>query len=199
MARLIIATNNQGKVREIKSILNGFYEEILSLKDAGINVDVVEDGTTFHENAAKKAVEISRIVEGDVLADDSGLCVDALSGAPGIYSARFSDGGDEGNNAKLLSLMEKEENKAARFVCAIVLANGGEEKIYVEDCAEGVIIDSPRGQGGFGYDPLFLDVASGKTFAELPAETKNVISHRAKALQQLKEEVRRRWESSNGR
>lgn len=199
MGRLIIATNNQGKVREIKAILEGFYDEILSLKDVGIDVEVVEDGETFHKNAAKKAVEISRMVEGDVLADDSGLCVDALGGAPGIHSARFSDGGDEGNNAKLLKLMENEQNKAARFVSAIVLASGGEEKIYVEDCAEGEIIDAPRGEGGFGYDPLFLDVASGKTFAELPAETKNMISHRAKALQRLKEEVGRRWGNSNAR
>ncbi len=191
MSKLIIATNNQGKVREIKAILGGFYDEILSLKDAGIVADVVEDGETFHENAAKKAVEISRMVDGDVLADDSGLCVDALDGAPGIYSARFSGEGadDRKNNEKLLSLVKNESNRRARFVCALVLANGGREKLYVEDCAEGEIIDEPRGENGFGYDPLFYVKEYGQTFAQIPAETKNVISHRAKALEKLKKEV----------
>ncbi|MEA5002201.1 MAG: XTP/dITP diphosphatase [Christensenella sp.] len=191
MNRLIIATNNQGKVREIKAILGGFYDEILSLKDAGIDVDVVEDGTTFHENAAKKAIEISKMIEGDVLADDSGLCVDALNGAPGIYSARFSGEGadDQKNNDKLLSLIKNESNRKARFVCALVLANGGREKLYVEDYAEGEIIDEPRGENGFGYDPLFYVKEYEQTFAEIPAETKNVISHRAKALDTLKKEV----------
>lgn len=191
MNRLIIATNNQGKVREIKAILGGFYDEILSLKDAGIDVDVVEDGTTFHENAAKKAIEISEMIEGDVLADDSGLCVDALNGAPGIYSARFSGEGadDQKNNDKLLSLIKNESNRKARFVCALVLANGGREKLYVEDYAEGEIIDEPRGENGFGYDPLFYVKEYEQTFAEIPAETKNVISHRAKALDTLKKEV----------
>lgn len=191
MSKLIIATNNQSKVREIKAILGGFYDEILSLKDAGIVADVVEDGETFHENAAKKAVEISRMVDGDVLADDSGLCVDALDGAPGIYSARFSGEGadDRKNNEKLLSLVKNESNRRARFVCALVLANGGREKLYVEDYAEGEIIDEPRGENGFGYDPLFYVKEYGQTFAQIPAETKNVISHRAKALEKLKKEV----------
>ena len=200
MKRLIIATNNEGKVREIKVILGGFYDEILSLKDAGIVADVEEDGSTFRENAAKKAVEISKLVAGDVLADDSGLCVDVLDGAPGIYSARYSeDGTDEGNNKKLLAMVKDEKNRRARFVCAIVLANGGEEQLYVEDFAEGLIIDVPRGENGFGYDPLFLSEAHDQTFAELPAAVKNEISHRARALKQLKEEVSKRWENSSAR
>jgi XTP/dITP diphosphohydrolase len=193
MKKLIIASSNQGKVREIKAILDGFYDKILSLKDEGIDVEVVEDGKTFHENAAKKAVEISRITDGDVLADDSGLCVDALDGAPGVYSARFSGGhaDDEKNNHKLVGLMKDKENKKARFVCALVLAREGRELLYVEEMAEGLILDGPRGDNGFGYDPLFLDEAHGLTFAELPAEIKNEISHRAKALRRLKEEVAR--------
>ena len=173
MKQLIIATNNQGKVREIKAILGDFYDEIKSLKDAGIAVDVVEDGDSFHANARKKAVEISEMVEGDVLADDSGLCVEALDMAPGIYSARFSGEGatDEKNNAKLLSLVKEQENRRAWFVCALVLANGGKEKLYV------------------GYDPLFYVEEYGQTFAEIPPEVKNKISHRAKALKKLQEKV----------
>lgn len=192
MRQLIIATNNQGKVREIKAILGNFYDEIKSLKDAGIVADVVEDGDSFHANARKKAVEISEMVEGDVLADDSGLCVEALDMAPGIYSARFSGEGanDEKNNAKLLSMVKDKENRRAWFVCALVLANGGKEKLYVEERAEGKIIDEPRGQNGFGYDPLFYVEEYGQTFAEIPPEVKNKISHRAKALAKLQEKVR---------
>ena len=191
MKQLIIATNNQGKVREIKAILGNFYDEIKSLKDAGIVADVVEDGDSFHANARKKAVEISEMVEGDVLADDSGLCVEALDMAPGIYSARFSGEGatDEKNNVKLLSLVKDQDNRRAWFVCALVLANGGKEKLYVEERAEGKIIDEPRGENGFGYDPLFYVEEYGQTFAEIPPEVKNKISHRAKALKKLQEKV----------
>ena len=191
MKQLIIATNNQGKVREIKAILGNFYDEIKSLKDAGIVADVVEDGDSFHANARKKAVEISEMVEGDVLADDSGLCVEALDMAPGIYSARFSGEGatDEKNNVKLLSLVKDQDNRRAWFVCSLVLANGGKEKLYVEERAEGKIIDEPRGENGFGYDPLFYVEEYGQTFAEIPPEVKNKISHRAKALKKLQEKV----------
>ena len=187
MKRLIIATNNQGKVREIKAILGDFYDEIQSLKDAGIHAEVEEDGDSFHANARKKAVEISKIVEGDVLADDSGLCVEALDMAPGIYSARFSGEGanDKKNNEKLLAMVKDKENRRAWFVCALVLANGGEEKIYVEERAEGEIIDEPRGENGFGYDPLFVPDGYNKTFAQFTEEEKNAVSHRAKALEKL--------------
>ncbi len=191
MKKLVIATNNQGKVKEIKAILGDYYDEIYSLKEMGIHVDVVEDGATFHENAAKKAIEISKLVDGDVLADDSGLCVDALNGAPGIYSARFAgeEATDESNNNKLLALLKDQKNRKARFVCAIVLANSGKEALYVEDAAEGKILDAPQGEHGFGYDPLFFNEEYGKTFAELEAEIKNRISHRARALTRLKQEV----------
>ena len=127
MKKLIIATNNAGKVREIKSIFTGIYDEVKSLKDENINVDVEEDGTTFHENAAKKAVEISRIVDCDVMADDSGLCVEALGGAPGIYSARYAGehGDDEQNIIKLLDDLKdiEDEKRDAYFSCCMVLAN----------------------------------------------------------------------------
>ncbi|MEA4854449.1 MAG: XTP/dITP diphosphatase [Christensenella sp.] len=191
MKKLIIATNNQGKVKEIKAILGSFYDEILSLKDAGIVADVVEDGNSFYENARKKAVTISEMVDGDVLADDSGLCVDALDGAPGIYSARFSgeDATDEKNNVKLVSLLQGKEDRTARFVCALVMANNGAEKIFVEDSVEGEIIDVPQGENGFGYDPLFYVKQYEQTFAQIPAEEKNKISHRAKALKKLQDEV----------
>lgn len=191
MKKLIIATNNQGKVREFKAMLGDFYDEVVSLKDAEINVDIIEDGETFHQNAAKKAIEISKLVDGDVLADDSGLCVDALDGAPGIYSARFAGDGatDEQNNQKLLGLMKQESNKKARFVCALVLANDGKEKLYVEDFVEGSILDAPHGGGGFGYDPLFFSEEYGQSFAELPLETKNKISHRSRALNRLQDEL----------
>lgn len=191
MRRLIIATNNQGKVKEIKAVLGEFYDDIQSLKDAGIVADVVEDGDSFHANARKKAVEISLMVEGDVLADDSGLCVEALDMAPGIYSARFSgeDANDRKNNEKLVSLLNGVENRRAWFVCALVLANNGAEKLYVEERAEGRVLDEPRGGNGFGYDPLFYVEEYKQTFAEIPADIKNEISHRGKALRKLQKMV----------
>ncbi|MEG0257034.1 MAG: XTP/dITP diphosphatase [Christensenella sp.] len=194
MKQLIIATNNQGKVKEIKAILGDFYDEIRSLKDAGIDADVVEDGDSFHANARKKAIEISQMVEGDVLADDSGLCAEALDMAPGIYSARFSGEGanDEKNIVKLLSLIKNKENRRAWFVCALVLANGGKEKIYVEERAEGKIIDEKRGENGFGYDPIFYVEEYKQTMAELSPEIKNKISHRAKALAELQKRLQER-------
>ncbi|MGI6153453.1 MAG: XTP/dITP diphosphatase [Christensenellaceae bacterium] len=189
MSRLIIATGNQGKVREIKAILGDFYDEVLSLKDAGIDVDVVEDGDTFHANAAKKAVTISKLVDCDVLADDSGLCVSALSDAPGIYSARYAgaDATDEQNNQKLLAELKTIQDRRARFCCALVVARNGMETAYTEGEVHGVIIDGPKGENGFGYDPLFYVEEYKKTFGELSADIKNEISHRARALRKMKE------------
>lgn len=189
MQKLIIATNNQGKVLEIKAILSGFFDEILSLKDIGLNVDVVEDGASFYENARKKAGEISKLVDGAVLADDSGLCVDALGGAPGIFSARFAGEGatDAQNNQKLLRELEGKKDRGARFVCALVLAEGGEELLSTEGEVRGTIIDEERGSGGFGYDPLFYVEAYKKTFGEIAPEVKNAISHRSRALARLRE------------
>lgn len=191
MDRLLIATNNQGKVREIKKILDGVYCEILSLKEAGIDVEVVEDGNSFYENARKKAIEISAMADCDVLADDSGLCVDALNGAPGIYSARFAgeDATDEDNNSKLVDLIRKvpQEKRQAKFVCSMVMARAGSELMHVEGEVYGEILTKPRGTGGFGYDPLFYIERYGKTFGELDADVKNAISHRARALAGIRE------------
>jgi XTP/dITP diphosphohydrolase len=191
MKKLLIATNNQGKVREIKQILEGVYGEILSLKDAGIQADIVEDGNSFYENARKKALEISRITDSDVLADDSGLCVEALQGAPGIYSARFAGekATDAENNLKLIELIKKVPpgKRQAKFVCAIVMARDGEEMLHVEGEVYGDIVTKPRGEGGFGYDPLFYVQKYEKTFGELDPDIKNCISHRARALARLKE------------
>ena len=182
MRRLIIATGNAGKVREIKSIFTGLYDEIISMKEAGIDIDVKEDGKTFHENAAKKAVEISLHTECDVLADDSGLCVDALNGAPGIYSARYGGGhgDDETNIDTLLNNMEgvPEEKRTAYFSCCMVLARSGREVCFADGRVYGRILESRHGNGGFGYDPVFFYEPANASFGEMPAEEKNKVSHR---------------------
>lgn len=187
MSRLIIATNNQGKVREIKDIFKGIYDEILSLKDAGIDIDVEEDGATFTENSAKKSVEVSKLVDCDVLADDSGICVDGLNGAPGIYSARYSaEGTDEANRIALIEAVRPLDpvDRTARFHCAITIANGGKVVFSCEEtCDTGVILLKERGENGFGYDSLFYLEPLGKTFAEISPEEKNTMSHRARALE----------------
>lgn len=190
MKKLVIATGNPGKVREIKKILEGVYDEICSLKDEGIAVDIVEDADSFLGNAAKKALTISRLVDCDVLADDSGLCVDGLGGRPGVYSARYSASGtDEDNNKKLVKECAAldEEGRRASYVCAIVLARGGQEIYSCEGKCYGRIVLEAHGNGGFGYDPYFYLPEYGQTFGELPAEEKNKISHRALALKKVQE------------
>lgn len=190
MKKLVIATGNPGKVREIKKILEGVYDEICSLKDEGIAVDIVEDADSFLGNAAKKALTISRLVDCDVLADDSGLCVDGLGGRPGVYSARYSASGtDEDNNKKLVEECAAldEEGRRASYVCAIVLARGGQEIYSCEGKCYGRIVLEAHGNGGFGYDPYFYLPEYGQTFGELPAEEKNKISHRALALKRVQE------------
>lgn len=191
MKKLVIATGNRGKVKEIKALLGGAYDEILSLREAGIIADIREDGESFYENARKKALEVSLLTDCDVLADDSGLCVEALDGAPGIRSARFAgeNATDEENNKKLIGLIKDVPagKRQAKFICAIVMARGGSELLHVEGEVYGDILLKPRGEGGFGYDPLFFVEAYGKTFAELEPEIKNRISHRARALAGLKE------------
>ena len=193
MSKLIIATNNPGKVREIKAILGQFYDEILSLKDAGICLEVVEDGDSFEENAVKKAVEAAEITGCDTLADDSGLCVDALGGAPGIYSARYARKGatDADNNEKLLKEMTNIKDRNAKFACAMALVSDG-EVITAYGEVHGIITQEEAGTGGFGYDPLFFVPEFGKTFGELPADVKNGISHRSRALAALKDKLAER-------
>ncbi len=189
--RLIIASNNAHKVREIKEILGGFFTDIRTLREAGIDIDVVEDGDTFEANALKKAMEIlAACPEADAaLSDDSGLMVDALGGAPGIYSARYAGEGhdDAANNAKILADMAEvaDDARGCRFVSAVALVRRGKEPLVVRGEAVGRLLRAPRGQGGFGYDPLFFYPPLGKAFAELSAEEKNGVSHRKRALEAL--------------
>ncbi len=190
--RLIIASNNAHKVTEIKTILAPYFNSIQSLKDAGIDIDVVEDGKTFAENALKKACEVLAVSDADAaLSDDSGLEVDALCGAPGVYSARYAGEGhdDAANNEKLLKEMKDVplDKRTCRFVSAVSLVRRNREPITVIGTVEGKLLFSPRGSNGFGYDPLFLYEPSGKSFAELSAQEKNEISHRSRSLAALRE------------
>ncbi|MBQ1771322.1 MAG: XTP/dITP diphosphatase [Clostridia bacterium] len=195
--RLIIASNNSHKVREIRQILGQYFSEMSTLKEAGIDIDVVEDGTTFQENALKKAKEVLSAADGfdAALADDSGLMVDALNGAPGIYSARYAGEGhnDQENNAKLLKDMENvpDVKRTCRFASSIALVRRGKEPIIVIGYAEGVLLREKHGENGFGYDPLFFYPPLQKTFAELSADEKNAVSHRSRSLALLREALER--------
>lgn len=185
--KLILASNNAHKLVEIKAILAGCFEEILSMKEAGIDHETVEDGTTFMENAEKKAREIAEISGCCALADDSGICVDALDGAPGIYSARFCGhhGDDEANNQLLLQKLENTTDRHAHYTCAMALVYPDGRCVKSEEYFYGEIVRDPVGENGFGYDPLFYLTEYGCTAAQLSTEQKNAISHRAKALQSL--------------
>ncbi len=196
MKKLILASNNQHKIKEIEEILQGLDVVVRSLKDENIDIDVVEDGNTFEENAKKKAEEIYKYLlkkgEKDffVLADDSGLTVDYLNGEPGIYSARYAGdhGNDSRNNEKLLENLKgvPKEKRSAQFVCHLALFTYKGAYYSVEGKVEGYIIEELHGKGGFGYDPLFFYEPFNKTFGEVSQEEKNKVSHRAHALNQLK-------------
>ena len=185
---LLAATGNAHKVKEMRAILAPAGVRLLSAGDVGGLPDVVEDGATFRENAIKKACAIAAATGRRVIADDSGLEVAALDGAPGVLSARYAgEGGNDGRNvAKLLGALDGHSDRRARFVCVVAVA--GPEGLVgtAEGEVRGRIGDQPRGQGGFGYDPVFLDPASGLTAAELPAARKNAISHRGLALAALR-------------
>ena len=185
--KLVIASNNKNKIKEIKKILGGSFDEIVSLAEAGIDHETVEDGETFMENAIKKAREIAEIANFPSLADDSGLCVDALGGAPGIYSARFCGyhGNDEANNALLLEKLDGVKERGAHYTAAIALVYPSGESVTAEGYMYGEILTEPRGNGGFGYDPLFLPAGMDKSVAEITDDEKNKISHRAAALNEL--------------
>jgi XTP/dITP diphosphohydrolase len=183
---LVIASKNKGKIREIRQI---FADLPLRVVDDAALPDVVEDGTSFAANARKKAVEIARHTGAWALADDSGLEVDALGGRPGIHSARWSGRGDEGNNEKLLAELREVPAAArtARYRAVVVVAApDGRVVAEAEGACEGLIGFERKGAGGFGYDPLFVVPEHGCTMAELPAETKNRISHRAQALERIR-------------
>lgn len=193
MKKIIFATGNENKMREIRQIMGDMPAEILSLKQAGISADIVEDGTTFEENALIKARAIAEITKEIVLADDSGLEIDALDKEPGIYSARYmgEDTSYHIKNQNLISRLEgvEEEKRTARFVCAIAAAFPDGETITTIGTIEGRIAYEEKGENGFGYDPIFFVPEFGCTTAELPDVEKNKISHRGNALQAMKEKL----------
>lgn len=184
---IVIATKNKGKLREFRSILADAYDEIFSLADFDEVPEIKETGLSFRENAYIKAKTTSDFLRMDSIGDDSGLVVDALGGAPGIYSARYAGEGasDDDNNEKLLFELKREKNRNARFVCciALVLADGTQE--FFEGECRGQITGEKRGESGFGYDPVFYVPQYGKTMAQLGPDIKNRISHRAIASEKL--------------
>ncbi|MGN0695426.1 MAG: RdgB/HAM1 family non-canonical purine NTP pyrophosphatase [Oscillospiraceae bacterium] len=186
--KIVLASGNKNKLREIREILEPLGYEVLSEKEAGAETDVEENGSTFEENAEIKARAIYDMLHVPVIADDSGLTVDYLNGAPGIYSARYAEEGKR--CAKLLSELEgvPDEKRGASFVCAICyMDEKGEAHFFRGEC-HGRIGYEKRGENGFGYDPIFL--FGDKTFAELSAEEKNRVSHRAKALEKLRDHLK---------
>lgn len=184
--RIVVATGNAHKLKELSGIFGGMIE-LVSMKDAGFAGDVEENGSTFEENARIKAEAVARATGLPALADDSGLSVDALGGAPGVYSARYAGdhGDDQANNDLLLQNMRGQTNRACRFVCAMALALPGEETRVVRGECEGELLYERAGEGGFGYDPLFR-YAGGKTFAEMTEKQKNAVSHRAVAAEKMR-------------
>jgi XTP/dITP diphosphohydrolase len=185
---IVIATRNSGKFREFQKLLLPMKSKILNLNDVSISAEFEESGNTFAENARFKAVAYSRLTQFPVLADDSGLEVEALEGRPGVHSARYAGPGasDSDRVQKLLNELERGGgNRSARFFCALALAQKGVLLLEAEGECRGVIISEPRGSNGFGYDPIFLYPEFGKTFAELGEEEKNRHSHRARAVASL--------------
>jgi len=199
---LVLATRNPGKISEFKTLFSGVEIEIRSLNDFGPITPVVEDGENFEDNAYKKAHFTAKVLGLPALADDSGLVVEALGGAPGVYSARYAGEGatDEENNLKLLAAMEGKANRAAAFECVIAIAMPRGPALIYEGRCEGEIAQAQRGRHGFGYDPIFYYPPLGKTFACLSQEEKNRVSHRGQAMAELRREfdkiliwIEQRW------
>lgn len=182
--KFVLATHNPGKLREMSDILSHLGVEVVSPADLGLTVEVEETGTTFAENAMLKAKAICAASGLPAIADDSGLCVDALNGGPGVYSARYGGEGldDRGRYTLLLNSMRGQTTRAAHFACAIACAFPDGKTLTAEGRCDGAIAFAPLGEGGFGYDPVFLVPEKGKTFGQLTAEEKSAISHRGKAL-----------------
>ena len=182
--RFVLATHNPGKLREMGEILKDFGIEVVSPRDLGITVDVEETGTTFAENALLKAKAICKEANLPAIADDSGLCVDALNGAPGVYSARYGGEGldDKGRYILLLSSLRGAPTRAAHFACAVACTFPNGDTLTAEGRCDGSIAYAPLGEGGFGYDPVFLLPGTGKTFGQLTQEEKSAVSHRGRAL-----------------
>ena len=189
--QFVLATHNPGKLAEMKRILSGLGVEVISPAEAGVEVDVEETGTTFAENAMLKARAVCAAAGLPAIAEDSGLCVDALNGGPGVYSARY--GGEElddrGRYMLLLECMRGQTTRAAHFSCAVACAFPNGDTLEAEGRCDGSIAFSPIGEGGFGYDPVFLAPGKGKTFGQLTAEEKAEISHRGKALAAFAEKL----------
>ena len=194
--KLVVASNNAHKIAELNAILSRLGMEVVSQREAGVHVEPEETGTTFEENSyimAKAVLEASGMA---AVADDSGLMVEALGGAPGVYSARF--GGAECKTDRdrleyLLKKMEGQENRAAKFVSVITVLTPDGRKLVARGECPGVLLTEPHGDNGFGYDPIFFYPQKGCTFAELPAEEKNKISHRSRALKLLSERIQKEW------
>ena len=189
--RFVLATHNPGKLREMSDILSHLEIEVVSPAELGITVDVEETGTTFAENAMLKAKAICKAANLPAIADDSGLCVDALNGGPGVYSARYGgeDLDDRGRYMLLLNSMQGQTTRAAHFACAIACAFPNGKTIEAEGRCDGSIAFAPMGDGGFGYDPVFLVPEFRKTFGQLSAEEKRAVSHRGRALAAFAEKL----------
>jgi len=187
--KLIIASNNAHKIKEIKAILGERFDEILSMREAGLDMDIEENGMTFCENALIKARAVAEATGCAALADDSGLAVDALEGAPGVYSARYAGehGDDEANNDKVLAEMENvpEGERGAAYHCVIALVRPGKQELTADGACHGYLLRYRQGTGGFGYDPLFYIPEFNRTMAQLTPEEKNSMSHRYRALEAL--------------
>ena len=190
--KIAIATNNRKKLAEIRTVLGGFFEEMYSLDDLGISVEIEETGSTLTENALIKARAILGMTGLASLADDSGLMCDALDGAPGVYSARYAGEGhdDKANNALLIANLAGKD-RSAHFCSVIALCLPDGREFTAEGRVDGVILDEERGEGGFGYDPLFFSPELGKTFAEASPDEKNSVSHRGRALRNMESVVER--------
>ena len=189
MQKLVVASNNKNKIREIKTLLGDKFE-VLSMAEMNIELEIEETGVTFEENAIIKAKAIYDLCALPIVADDSGLMVDALGGEPGVYSARYAGDpcNDENNNAKLLKNLDGVTNRTARFI-SVVAFYDGKKTVTASGTVEGEILYDGRGTNGFGYDPLFLATELNKTFGEASDEEKNKISHRARALKNLVEKL----------
>jgi XTP/dITP diphosphohydrolase len=185
---VVIATNNKNKVYEFKSLFGTDKVEFKTLHEIGYDKDIIEDGNTFKENAIIKAKQVSKDLGCIAISDVSGLMVDALGGEPGIYSARYAGThNDDDNNKLLIKNLQGIEHRSARYVCAICIYYPDGNYLVTEGTVEGIIIDTPKGENGFGYDPYFYIEEFKKTFAEVPLELKNTISHRARAIAKMKE------------
>ena len=191
--KLVLASDNKNKLREFRTLFENFGVELISKAESGFTEEVEETGETFAENARIKAEAVMRATGLAAIADDSGLCVDALGGAPGVHSARYTGNHDDSDADRynlLLRNLGGRDDRAARFVCSLCCAFPNGDVLTAEGTCEGTILSAPRGENGFGYDPIFYLPEYGCTSAELSGEEKNKISHRGKALRAIKDELK---------